>query len=57
MRRGTFAASHGRTLIEDAVDRANEILATHEVPPLPEDVDRHIDEVIAAQRRLLASTV
>jgi trimethylamine--corrinoid protein Co-methyltransferase len=56
LRRGTFSASQGRTVIEDAVERAQEILATHEVPPLPDDVDRHIDEVIATQRRLTVDT-
>ena len=52
MRRGTYEASRGRTLIQDALDRARELLATHEVQPLPDDVDRHIDEVIADYRRL-----
>lgn len=52
MRRGTFEASQGRTLIQDALERARELLATHEVKPLPEDVDRHLDEVVAAHRRL-----
>jgi trimethylamine--corrinoid protein Co-methyltransferase len=54
MRRGTYEASRGRTLIQDALDRARELLATHEVQPLPDDVDRHIDEVIADHRRLTA---
>jgi trimethylamine--corrinoid protein Co-methyltransferase len=57
LRRGTFEASHGRTLVQDALERAHELLATHEVKPLPDDVDRHLDEVIAAQRRLAASAV
>ena len=30
------------------VERARELLATHEVKPLPEDVDRHIDRIIAS---------
>ena len=47
MRRGTYEASRGRTLIQDALERARELLATHEVQPLPDDVERHIDEVIA----------
>jgi trimethylamine--corrinoid protein Co-methyltransferase len=52
LRRGTFEASHGRTLVEDALQRARELLAVHEVTPLPDDVDRHLDEVVAGQRRL-----
>ena len=42
----------GRTLVQDALERARELLATHEVKPLPDDVDRHLDEVVAAHRRL-----
>jgi trimethylamine:corrinoid methyltransferase-like protein len=56
MRRGTYEASRGRTLIQDALERARELLRTHEVVPLPDDVERHIDEVIADYRRLTAST-
>jgi trimethylamine--corrinoid protein Co-methyltransferase len=56
MRRGTFEASRGRTLVQDALERAHELLATHEVKPLPDDVERHIDEVIAAHRRLAVRT-
>jgi len=56
LRRGTFEASHGRTLVQDALERAHELLATHEVLPLPEDVDRHLDEVVAAHRRLALHT-
>jgi trimethylamine--corrinoid protein Co-methyltransferase len=54
MRRGTYEASRGRTLIQDALERAHELLATHEVQPLPDDVERHIDAVIADYRRLTA---
>jgi trimethylamine---corrinoid protein Co-methyltransferase len=36
----------GRPLAEEAAVRAREIVATHEVPPLPEDADRHIDDVV-----------
>ena len=54
MRRGTYEASRGRTLIQDALERARELLATHQVQPLPDDVERHIDEVIADYRRLTA---
>ncbi|MEE4275571.1 MAG: trimethylamine methyltransferase family protein, partial [Thermoleophilia bacterium] len=52
LRRGAFEAFHGRTLVQDALERAHELLATHEVKPLPDDVDRHLDEVVAAYRRL-----
>ncbi len=54
LRRDTFEASHGRTLVQDALERARELLSTHEVLPLPEEVDRHLDEVIALHRRLAA---
>jgi trimethylamine--corrinoid protein Co-methyltransferase len=52
MRRGTYEASGGRTLIQDALERARELLATHEVQPLSDDVERHIDQVIADYRRV-----
>ncbi len=52
MRRGTYEASRGRTLIQDALERARELLATHRVQPLPDDVERHIDQVISDFRRL-----
>ena len=52
LRRGAFETYEGRTLVQDALERARELLATHEVKPLPDDVDRHLDEVLAAYRRL-----
>jgi len=52
LRRGAFETYHGRTLVQDALERARELLATHEVKPLPDDVERHLDEVVAAYRRL-----
>jgi trimethylamine--corrinoid protein Co-methyltransferase len=52
LRRGSFEAYHGCTLVQDALERARELLAQHEVLPLAENVDRHIDEVLAAYRRL-----
>jgi trimethylamine:corrinoid methyltransferase-like protein len=52
MRRGTYEASRGRTLVQDALERAHELLATHEVQPLPDDVERHIDQVVSDYRRL-----
>jgi trimethylamine--corrinoid protein Co-methyltransferase len=44
--RGTFEEFAGRPLAEEAASRAREILTGHEVPPLPEDAERHIDAVI-----------
>jgi trimethylamine--corrinoid protein Co-methyltransferase len=38
----------GRSLIEEAVARARELLATHEVTPLSEDAEREIDALVAA---------
>ncbi len=46
-RKGTFEEFAARPLAADAAERAREIVATHEVPPLPEDVERHIDSVVA----------
>jgi len=36
--------------VADAAERARELLASHEVTPLPCDVQRHIDAVIASYR-------
>ncbi|HEX5643097.1 MAG TPA: trimethylamine methyltransferase family protein [Thermoleophilia bacterium] len=44
--RGTFEEFIGRPLAHEAAARAREILETHEVPPLDEAADRHIDGVI-----------
>jgi trimethylamine--corrinoid protein Co-methyltransferase len=44
--RGTFEEFFGRPLAHEAAARAREILETHEVPPLDEAADRHIDDVI-----------
>jgi trimethylamine---corrinoid protein Co-methyltransferase len=44
----------GRPTTRDrARERARSLMATHSVEPLPEDVDRHIDEAIAEARREL----
>ena len=32
---------------EDALERARHLLATHEITPMADDVERHIDSVIA----------
>jgi trimethylamine:corrinoid methyltransferase-like protein len=57
LRRGSFEAFQGRTLVQDALQRARELLASHEVEPLPDDVERHLDEVVAAHRRLALQKV
>ena len=44
--RGTFEEFAGRPLVHEAAARAREILAVHEVEPLSDDADRHVDEVI-----------
>jgi len=49
--RDGWESYEGRSLVRDAADRAHELLATHEVAPLPGDLQRHIDAVIAAYRR------
>lgn len=51
-RRGTYESHAGRTLVQDALERARHLLATHEVRPLGDGVERHLDDVIATQRRL-----
>jgi trimethylamine--corrinoid protein Co-methyltransferase len=56
LRRGRFEASRGRTLVQDALERARELLATHEVLPLPDDVERHVEQTIATYRRLVRRT-
>jgi trimethylamine--corrinoid protein Co-methyltransferase len=52
LRHGMSQSDPGRTLVQDALERARHLLATHEVSPLPDDVERHIDDVIATHRRL-----
>jgi trimethylamine--corrinoid protein Co-methyltransferase len=42
-------------IVTRASARAAEILSTHEVEPLPEDVDRHLDEILARARRELVA--
>jgi hypothetical protein len=34
-----------------ARERAKEIIATHEVPPLPEDQDRELDRILKAAEK------
>jgi trimethylamine--corrinoid protein Co-methyltransferase len=44
--RGPFEQYEGRPLVEEAALAAEDLLASHEVPPLPDDVVREIDQVI-----------
>ena len=53
-RRESFTAHAGGSLVDDALARARELLAGHEIPPLSGDVEREIDQVIAAHRRQFA---
>lgn len=48
--RGTFEefAGSGRSLLEQAVARAEALIATHEVTPLSEAAEREIDAIVAA---------
>ena len=46
--RGTFDEFRERPLVEQAVERANEVLAAYEPRPLSDEAERHIDEVIRA---------
>ena len=43
-----WQAAGAKTMGDRVTERVSEILATHEVPPLPPEVDAGIDEVIAA---------
>jgi trimethylamine--corrinoid protein Co-methyltransferase len=43
----------GADLVARARARAREILRTHQVEPLPDDVSRHLDEIMARARREL----
>jgi trimethylamine--corrinoid protein Co-methyltransferase len=43
----------GRDLVTRARARAKEILRSHQVEPLPEDVRRHLDEIVTRARREL----
>jgi trimethylamine--corrinoid protein Co-methyltransferase len=48
--RDGWDAYAGRSLVDDAALRAREILGKHEVAALPDDVQRHIDTVVASYR-------
>jgi trimethylamine--corrinoid protein Co-methyltransferase len=42
----------GKTLLDEAIARKHELLATHSVPPLPEDLDAEISRIVAAAERV-----
>ncbi len=46
--RGTFDQHIGTPLVKDAWDRAQQMMAENDVPPLPDDVRRHVRRVIDA---------
>jgi trimethylamine--corrinoid protein Co-methyltransferase len=45
--RGPFEQFAGTSLVKDAWERAHELIAANDVPPLPEDVRRHVSRLIA----------
>lgn len=49
--RGPFDQYVGTSLVRDAWDRAQTMIATNDVPPLPEDVRRHVRATIDAYAR------
>ena len=50
--RGSFDQYIGTPLVKDAWERAHELIAGNDVPPLADDVARHVDGVIADYLRL-----
>jgi trimethylamine--corrinoid protein Co-methyltransferase len=50
------SAGGGEGVVARARARAKEILETHQVEPLPEDVSRHLDEIMARARQELVPT-
>jgi hypothetical protein len=54
--RGVGAADPAAVgVVARARARARDILNTHEVPQLPDDVSRHMDEIMARARRNLVA--
>ena len=53
--RAPFESYGGRSLVEDAAAQARELLRTHEVPPLPDDVAAEIDAVIERYARTVGA--
>jgi len=45
--RGAFEEFKSKPLIPDAVEKARHLIDTHEVTPLPDDVEKHIQKVLA----------
>lgn len=54
-RRGPWGETAGRTLTDDAMQRARELIAGHEVPPLEDSACREIERLIRRQRRAAAA--
>jgi trimethylamine:corrinoid methyltransferase-like protein len=46
-----FEQYAGTSLVKEAAARAEELIATNDVPPLPDDVAKHVDDLIAAYLR------
>jgi trimethylamine--corrinoid protein Co-methyltransferase len=53
--REPFEKYAGRSLVQDAAERARELLAKHTVPPLAEDVATEIDRVIESYARAVGA--
>ncbi len=45
--RQPFEQYVGTSLVQEAAARAEELIASNDVPPLPDDVAKHVDELIA----------
>jgi len=50
LQRGPFEDCGDRTLVDDALQRARDLLASHEVAPLAEDAEREIAGIITSVR-------
>jgi trimethylamine--corrinoid protein Co-methyltransferase len=53
--RQTWEAGGMKTVESRARERARHLLATHQVPPLPETVERELDAIVGRAERILAS--
>jgi trimethylamine--corrinoid protein Co-methyltransferase len=49
-----YADATGDTVVDRARHRAADILASHQVEPFPDEVQRHLDDIMAHARRELA---
>ena len=54
--RESWAAGEAKTLVQAARERAQQILATHHVPPLPEDVTKELHAIVKKADEELAAT-